>query len=100
MLDLGLGSLATLSSPFVVDKSIVFGWIRLLGIGFFDNLIIVVVCLGNTMYIYMGVRQYAPYVNVITASGSASGLHRGTHQVITLSVKLCEGVSGACPYEC
>ena len=34
----------------------------------------------------MGVRQYARYA--ITASGYESGMHRGTHQVIALSVKL------------
>ena len=32
----------------------------------------------------MGVHQYARYVNVIAASGYASGMNRGTHQVITL----------------
>ena len=53
----------------------------------------------------MGVRQYARYVNVITTSGSASGLHRacigyasGTDQVITLSVELGEGGFGARPH--
>ena len=44
-------------------------------------------------------RQYAHYVNVITASGYASGMHRGyasgrsrgTDRVVTLSVKPGEG---------
>ena len=52
------------------------------------------------MYI-MGLRQYARYVNLITASGMHQGMHRGmnrvrigvTHQAITLSVKLGEGGS-------
>ena len=50
----------------------------------------------------MGVCHYARYINEITASGSASGsasgMHWGTDQVITLSVKLGEGVFGAHPY--
>ena len=37
------------------------------------------------------VCQYARYINVIAASGYALGMHRGTHQVITLSVKLGGG---------
>ena len=57
----------------------------------------------------MGVCQYAHCLNVIAASGyvlgSASGMnragigymHRGTDQVITLSVELGEGGLGACP---
>ena len=40
---------------------------------------------------YMGVRRYSRYVNVITASGYASGIHRGTHRLILPSVKLGEG---------
>ena len=55
----------------------------------------------------MGVRQYARYVGVVTASGyasghasgSASGMHRGTHQVITLSVKIGEEGLDAHPVE-
>ena len=55
------------------------------------------------IYICVGVRQYARYVNVInviTASGYASDMIRGTHHVITLSVKLGEGGlgAGACIY--
>ena len=59
--------------------------------------------------LHLGVRQYARYVDAITASGYASGyapgmnqnrvcigyesgMHRGTHQVITHSVKLGQGV--------
>ena len=47
---------------------------------------------------HVGARRYARFANVIAASGYASGMnrvcvgydsgmHRGTHQVITLSVK-------------
>ena len=50
----------------------------------------------------MGVRQYADYANVITASGYALGMHRGMHlgtnQVIALSVKLGETGFGACTW--
>ena len=56
----------------------------------------------------MGVCQHACYVNVISASGYASGtkrvcigyksgVHRGMHQVIAISVKLGEGGFGAHP---
>ena len=47
---------------------------------------------GTRPYLDSGVRQYhqyAHYVNVINASGYASGRRRGTHQVITL-LNLCE----------
>ena len=62
---------------------------------------------------HMDVRQYACYVNVITASGSASryasamrrvyigcesGVDWGSDQVITLSAKLGEGGFGARPH--
>ena len=47
--------------------------------------------LGRLQNYSMGVCHYARYVNVITASGYESGMHRGTYQVITLSVKLGEG---------
>ena len=45
----------------------------------------------------MGVRQYIRYRSVITASGYASGMNRGTDQVITPSVELGEGDFGANP---
>ena len=60
----------------------------------------------------MGVRQYSRYLNVIAATGNASGyasgmnrvcigyesgMHRGTHQVIALSVELGEGGFGTRP---
>ena len=61
------------------------------------------------LYLHMWAHQYYRYVNVIAASGYASdmsrvciryesGMHRGTHQVITLSVELGEGGFGAHPY--
>ena len=42
----------------------------------------------------MGVCQYGRYLNVITASGYASGMH----QVIALSVELGDGGFGARPH--
>ena len=46
----------------------------------------------------MGLCQYYRYTNLITASGYASGMHRGTDQVITLYVQIGEGGFGARPY--
>ena len=45
----------------------------------------------------LGVCRHARYANAITASGYATGVHRGTHPVIALSVKLGEGGGGRTP---
>ena len=48
--------------------------------------------------LHVAVHHYARYASVITASRYQSGMHRGTNQAITLSVKLGEGSFGARPY--
>ena len=50
--------------------------------------------------LHMGVRRYVRYVNIITASGYASGMNRGTYQVITLSVRLGAGGFWRAPVWC